>query len=261
MALFSRRPPDSKTVLSILDQLRSKLDSALGDHLTALILHGDFARPRSFVPGQSSIDLLMVLDDVSTDVLNLAVAPLKWARWKLPLSVMTMTELDLNHSCDVFPIRFVEMQENHRLLYGKDVLADLQIADSHLRLRCEQELRNLSTRLRTTYLNNSGSPKALRAAMIDSVGHVLRLLSMALTLKSGVSPDEPHEILQAAQGEFNLPVEVLQATIEARTSNAKGNATTFNAYMKCVQAAARAVDELEVRKSTGDSANSSPPSQ
>jgi len=238
--------PEPNVILQTLDQLREKLTTALNSRLSSLVLFGDFVRPQAFVPGQSKIELLMVLESVSTAVLDLAVEPIEWAKGRIPLSVMTLTKDDLRGSCDVFPIRFVDMREHHRLLAGRDVLADLVIADDHLRLRCEQELKNLMIRMRRTYLQGSRDPRALSAAMANSIGLVLRLLSMALTLKIGMAPDEPDGILSATEEEFGFSTDALRTVWANRTADAGLSEELFDAYMACVQDAAAATDAMEI---------------
>ena len=47
-----------------------------------------------------------------------------------------------------------DMQQDYILLCGQDVMKDLTIKRDHLRLRCEQEIKNLMLRLRSSYLMN-----------------------------------------------------------------------------------------------------------
>ncbi len=153
MQLLSRNQnAEPEKVLRVLETLRDRLQSELGDDLISLSAYGDFVKLGEYDPSRSEVNLMLVLADISTPVLDRIVDAISTAKRKVRLAVMTLTEEDLVQSCDVFPIKFVDMQENHRLICGRDVLSDLKIADDHLRLRCEQELKNLMIRLRAIYL-------------------------------------------------------------------------------------------------------------
>lgn len=252
MGWFSGKPSaDPQQVLRDLEELRGQLKSALGDDLVCLIAYGDIVRPGEYDPRWSQVNLMLVLTDVSTNSLDRIMIPIAAAGRKLRLTVMTLTEDDLVHSCDVFPIKFVDMQEHHRLVYGRDVLAGLKIADDHLRLRCEQELKNLMIRLRYLYLHHDHNTEELRTAMAESVSVLLRLLTIGLTLKTGISPEETDDILSAFCDEFGLDVSVLKTVFDMKHSVSiipKAEVgSVFDEYMKAVHDAATAIDQIEVQ--------------
>lgn len=243
----SEQSATPQKLLKSLEQLRDGLQTALGDRLISLILYGDAARLGDFDPQFSDVSVLQVLSDVSVDTLKLARPSLVRARQQLRLSVMTLTEDDLRRSCDVFPIRFVDMQEHHRLMCGRDVLSSLSIADDHLRLRCEQELKNLMIRQRMVYLRFAEQPEALGKSMAESIGAALRLISVALTLKTGLTPDDHEAVMAAGQEEFGLKTNVLRTILTARKEHRLlTDVRTFDEYMNVIHDAATAVDRLTV---------------
>lgn len=251
MLSFSRsQSTDPKQVLRVLEELRNRLQADLGDGLVSLIAYGDFVRPGEYDPGRSDVNLMLVLADISTPVLDRIADAISAAKRKVRLTLMTLTEQELVQSCDVFPIKFVNMQEHHRLICGRDVLSELKIADDHLRLRCEQELKNLMIRLRASYLNQAKKPAALRTVMTDSVGPLLGLLTIGLTLRTGISPEDADEILAACHEEFGVDVAVLKTVLDVRHSSSELTVaevpTVYNDYMKAVHDAANAIDRMDV---------------
>ncbi len=250
MQLFSRNQNiEPEQVLRVLETLRDRLQSELGDDLISLNAYGDFVKPGEYDPRRSEVNLMLVLADISTPVLDRIVDAISTAKRKVRLGLMILTEEDVVQSCDVFPIKFVDMQEHHRLICGRNVLNDLKIAEDHLRLRCEQKLKNLMIRLRANYLNQAKKPAALRAVMTDSVGPLLRLMAIGLTLKTGISPEETAEVIAACREEFGLDVNVLQTVLDVRHRSSVLPATevptVYNDYMKAVHDAATAIDQLE----------------
>lgn len=234
----------------MLEELRNHLQAELGDGLISLVAYGDFVKPGEYDPRRSNVNLMLVLADISTPMLDRIADTISAAKRKVRLVLMTLTEQDLVQSCDVFPIKFVGMQEHHRLICGRDVLSDLKIANDHVRLRCEQKLKNLMIRLRASYLNQAKKPAALRTVMTDSVGPLLGLLTIGLTLSTGISPEVDDEVLATWHEEFGVDVTVLKTVLDVRDSSSELPAaevpTVYNDYMKAVHDAANAIDRLDV---------------
>lgn len=243
-------------ILESLQELRGRLQRELGDDLAALIVYGDIVRPNQFTPGESPVELLLVLELTSTDVLDRVGPCLGWAQKQFRMSAMTLTEKDLKQSCDVFPIQFLDMKENHRLLCGRDVLEPLEIADYHLRLRCEQELRNLTIRMRRTYLRYSGNSDKLRSEIVSSAKVFVRLLGVAILLKAGFSPDEPDAVITAAADQLGIFTEGLQAVWTNRASRQSFDKSTIDQFMTCLADACQMVDQLDssIPKTNGGTA-------
>jgi hypothetical protein len=229
-----------------LDEFAIHTITSLGEELVSLILFGDLARPGEFDSQRSEINLLLVLRNMSTKLLDSVTPALTTLRKKLHCSVMTLTEDDLRQSCDVFPVRFVDMQEHHRLLYGKDVLSTLTISDTHLRLRCEQELKNLMIRLRLRYLTEAGNERKLNDVLQENARGVLRLLAVALSLKTEFTPEDEQELLQACEQQFDLQCDVLRTLLHANAhSPADTTVDLYDQFMALVHDAAIAVDRLD----------------
>ncbi|MEM0476757.1 MAG: hypothetical protein QW367_03980, partial [Candidatus Aenigmatarchaeota archaeon] len=51
------------------------------------------------------------------------------------------TEEELNNSLDTFPIEILDIKERGKLLYGEDILKNVEIEEKHLRNQIERELK------------------------------------------------------------------------------------------------------------------------
>ena len=118
------------------------LQQALGDQLVSIALYGGLARGE-YAATTSDVNIMVVLRDVSIGLLDRIAESVEQGRRVFRLAVLVLSEEDLRRSTDVFPVKFLDMQRRHRILYGRDVFADLTVSREHLRLRCEQELKNL----------------------------------------------------------------------------------------------------------------------
>jgi hypothetical protein len=130
-----------------LIKLSKKLQSVLGDELVAVFCYQ--------VSSNSVTNLLIVLKSMNDKNLTLMKPAIQETSINSSFGVITLTKEELKQSADVFPIKFRTIQKHGRVLCGENCLEFLEIKDSHLRLRCEQELRNLSLRLRQSYLKRN----------------------------------------------------------------------------------------------------------
>jgi hypothetical protein len=250
MSIFSRRrsrAPDH--IRRTLLQLREALAASLEGNLTALIVYGDYLKPELFDGEHSQVNLMIVLREIDCSSLDRMTAPINTAERQIPLTTMTMTADDIRTSCDVFPIKFHDMQLHHRLLYGEDVLSGLEISSDHLRLRCEQELKNMMIRLRAIYLHQSRNDKLLLQTLADTSHKFLRCLNACLTAKSAVIPEGAADLIEAFGTEFGLDTtvvpEVLDLCKSRRSLPTLELKQVFDQLMRLIHDAAQAVDQLE----------------
>ena len=238
-----------ETVRAPLTALCGRLEDALGDSLVSVILYGDIVKGDDAATDESDIAIMIVLKDVRVETLDHAVAPIKKGPRTIHLRPFVVSEEDLKSSTDVFPIKFLDMQKHHRLLCGKDVLADLSISHEHLRLRCEQEIKNVLLRLRNVYLRHRLHGDGLHDALTRASAAFLNSLSAALVLKTGESPTLKREIAAAAVKEFDLDATTLADVLDLRERKSKSRngelRALYGAFMSVVQKAAHAVDQLE----------------
>jgi hypothetical protein len=181
---------------------------ALDGSLQAVVLFGGLAKDE-FVPEQSDVNILIILRTVEVAVLD-RVAPLvRRGQLEFGLSAMLMTEADLRDSADIFPIKFLDMQRCHKVLWGEDPFTKVKVTHDNLRLRCEQELRNLSLRLRQNYIQRVDRPELLQAALNHAISSLLVNVGVLLELKTGKPVETKHEAL-ARVAELGLPIDPIR---------------------------------------------------
>ncbi len=99
------------------------------DNVISLYLYGSYAVGDQ-VEGLSSYDLLLILKNYEFS---------RELSLKYPPFIFTREEL-LN-SLDTFPIEILDIKERGRLLYGEDILKDVELNDVFLRSQVERELK------------------------------------------------------------------------------------------------------------------------
>ena len=83
------------------------------------------------------------------------------------------------------------------LLCGQDVMKDLTIKRDHLRLRYEQEIKNLMLRLRSSYLMNLDLKGGITRVMLRPCYTLLRSLDILAELKTVKTLRKANQILSA----------------------------------------------------------------
>ncbi len=229
-----------------LDAFAARLAESLGGELVAVVLYGSLVRG-DFVAGKSDANVLVVVGRISVAVLDNVGGALNAAGAGVRVSPLVMTEADLCSSTDVFPIKFLDMQRRHLLLAGRDVLADLHIADDHLRLRCEQELKNLMLRLRRFYLNRRHRPELVEATLVRGAASLLNALRVLLELRGHPPAVRYGEVAAAAAQAFGLDGDLLRALLEVRAGSSQPDRgrllEMYDRFMPLVERAASLADE------------------
>ena len=128
-----------KKIKAILGIYIQRLQDIYKDNLISVILYGS-AASGEFVDRHSNLNLLVVLKN--TDLANLKSVSGLIRRFQFrTVRPIFFTEDYIINSTDTFPIEFMDMQENYAVLYGRDVLKNINIDMKNLRFQCEHELK------------------------------------------------------------------------------------------------------------------------
>jgi predicted nucleotidyltransferase len=228
-----------------LEQFSRALQDALGADLVSLLLYGGLAKGE-YAPESSDVNVLIVLRAISVDVLDRAAGPIQRAVRRFGLAPMLVTESDLRRSTDVFPTKFLDMQRHHKRLLGKDVLADLVIDRTHLRLRCEQEIKNLMLRLRLFYVQRAGRPEQIERALIAATSSFLVDLSTLLSLKTGATPTTKPQIAAEASRQLGVDAATLRDLLALKEGGLRLEPAALNElYARLMDAVARAAEVVD----------------
>lgn len=225
-----------------LNSFSEGLAETLGSKLVSIVAYGAAVREAGGVPS-----LMVVVESVDPGLLGQIGERLTQARKQGPLALMILTEAELAQSTDVFPIKFLGIQRLHKILHGKDVVDGLKVQTTHLRLRCEQELKNLALRLRQQYLQRAQFVDSLMTTLVGARVVLLDNLGILAELKDKGVP-ETNEVLRLAE-EWGLETDVLmevQALASGSTSAPELPAiqSLYGRFMKFTDQAALLADQL-----------------
>src|ERR1019366_844822 len=152
----------------VLTQLVEKLQKAFGDRLVSVVLYGS-AAAGDHHPRFSDYNVLCVLSEITSRQLAAGEAIFRWWREQGSPSPLLLTEQELVNSADCFAIEFHDIQRQHCLLHGKDVITSLLFEDHFYRAQVEHDLRAKLLRVRQKAVGMLSNPNLLRRMLLDSV--------------------------------------------------------------------------------------------
>jgi hypothetical protein len=177
----------------ILEQFVDGLKEAYGTNIRSLVLYGSKASGED-TRAHSDYNILMILETVTFAHLKMDGIMKKWVKQGNPPPLIFSREL-FQSSTDIFPIEFLDMKDNHKILLGEDPFTDLKIDLKHLRHECEFELTGKLLKLRQAFMPVVGKQKRVRELLLASLSpvqvvlrHVLRLYNETPPAMKGEAP-------------------------------------------------------------------------
>jgi predicted nucleotidyltransferase len=226
------------------------LQATHGRNLASVILYGS-AAASDFVKNHSDYNLLIALHEITPRELRNAQAPMReWNRLGHPIPVY-FTVGELESAADVFPIEFRQMERARKVLYGKDVLANISISNENLRHQTEYELRSKLILLRRHYIPVSTSVSGLTNLMAESLASFAVLFRAVLLLRGVEPPVGKHKTVALTAQHLQIDGAVFEKIFNIRENNfapkldeASAN-QIFADYMAQIEKVISAVDNLK----------------
>lgn len=186
-----------------LTELVSRLKEASGKNLESVILYGSAARG-DFRPGASDLNILCSVTVINLSELQRLAPVVSWWTREMnePAPLFFLTE-ELRRSTDVFAIESLDIKRSHRVLFGKDVVADLEVPMNLHRVEVEHELRQLLLKLRQHVLHAGHNEMEFNAVMkrtISSAVILLRHTLLAFGEEPPLATTELFSRIEAATG-------------------------------------------------------------
>jgi predicted nucleotidyltransferase len=233
------------------EQLADRLRRDAGAQLKAVVLYGS-AAAGDHAGKRSDFNVLVVMEALGMAQLKaISGTAAQWHKEGNPPPLLFTLER-LRQSADVFPIELLDMRQSHRVLYGEDVLRDMDLTAANLRVEIEHELRGKLIQLRENFLLTEGKPRRIVDLMIESLSAFLVLFRAALRLYEPDVPARKLEALEALARHIALDTSVF-TTISALKQGSKRAREVdaeelFGRYLAAVESIVDAVDAY-IRKS------------
>ena len=168
-------------VQQLLQRYVKETTALLGSQLEGIVLYGSAVRGE-FLPGRSNINLLLMVSGYDREGLKrYAKTHKRWSREQFVVPLV-LTEPELTRPGLVFPLEYLEIQEQHRVLWGRDPFIGLHIDRTHLAYQVRQGLHGNLVRLRQRFIEGGGTEEAIAMLLPLSLTALLPCLQRSATI-------------------------------------------------------------------------------
>lgn len=198
-----------------LAEMTERLKQAAGANLRAVVLYGSAAGGR-FEQGHSDLNLLCILDRLDAAALAALAPAVKWWTKKRQPPPLVFTFAELRQSADIFAIEMLDIKSRHRLLYGEDCFAGIEVPLDLHRIQLEHELRTKLIRFREAYIEVAENDKRLLRLMTASLSSFLTLFRHALIAFGEAPPPHREEVLDRLATRLGADLSAFRSVLEVR---------------------------------------------
>jgi hypothetical protein len=232
----------------VLDLLVEKLAKAFEDRLVSVVLYGS-AAAGDYDAKFSDYNILCVLTEVTPAELHASGATFRWWRNLGSPAPLLLSEAELTASTDCFAIEFQDIQRQHRLLHGRDVVSGLRVGRVFYRAQVEHDLRAKMLRFRQKATGMLSEADLLRRLLLDSVSTFCVLFRHALVLHDLEPPSTKRQVVAGAAAKFGIDATPFEKLLDIREGRIKPGAVEpvalLGSYLQSISIVINAVDRLE----------------
>ncbi|MEN6620411.1 MAG: hypothetical protein ABFD50_02515 [Smithella sp.] len=217
--------------------------------LVSLIIYGSAAAGH-YIRGKSDINLLIVLTPAGLDKFSNVLDTVKSWRKRNVAIPLIMTKNFIETALDSYPIEFLGMKNSHVLIYGENVLAELNVKLDDLRLQIEREMRGKLLLLRKGFFEAEGKSKKLRLVISKSLTAFMAIFNALLYLKHGKMYQGRREIIKEMEKTFTIDPLVFMYCADIREGKDRFSGTEivdiYRKYLQEINKICGIVDQLLV---------------
>ena len=170
--LIEGLPDDTQ---KLLQTYVKEVTGTFGGQMEGLLLYGSAVRGE-FIPGRSNLNILLLVSSYDSAVLKqYSALHRRWSKEQIMVPLF-LTEEELHLSAAVFPLEFLEIQEQHRVLGGRDPFIGFHVKTDRLRDAVVQGFASHLLRLRQRYVEGGGGAEATTILLLLSITSMLPLL-------------------------------------------------------------------------------------
>jgi hypothetical protein len=190
------------------------------------------------------VDLVVVLGEANAAALTSIAEPLHSAWRECRVEPLILASKEISSAADAFATKFYDIRSYHVVLLGEDVFSSLVIQREDLRRRLEQELWNLSFRLRRRFVALYDSPVELLAALRQIARPLAICLETMLRLQNEPIPDDDRTaaIFDLAAAKFELDRETLRLVAQLRQQKSPDGVEPVQLFQKLMAVVSRVAE-------------------
>jgi len=192
-----------KNKKEIFNELTKNYIELLDKSLVSIYVYGSSITP-DFDPQTSDINVSLIVKDLKLDNIIPSKKLINKFKKKGVSTPLFLSEEYINRSLDSYPIEFLDIKSNNKLLYGKDIFSGIFLDPKHLRLQAERELKGKLLLLRLAFLENIQKKKYILPVIKKSIKSIIPILKSILKISHNEIPLTSAEIIEDIQIKLNI---------------------------------------------------------
>ncbi len=218
--------------------------AALTDHLEGLLIYGSAVRGE-FLPGRSNLNMLLVLTGHDAAVLKRYEGVHKrWSKEGVVIPLF-LTDQDVKALSPLFPIEFLEIQEHHRVLGGRDPFVGFHVDTRRLKDAVLQGLAGHVLRLRQRFAEAGGANEAVTILLPLAVTSTIPLLRGVQRMQGWPIMAQSDAVIKDIADRFQVDMQGFQEALLLKrgqiTPGPSEIPRVFDRYLQAAAAVAGAV--------------------
>ena len=186
------------------------------NQIRSILIYGS-ATGRNYLPNHSDINLVIIFNEVGFNHLNKALKVVaKGIKQRIP-ALLFLTKDYITSSLDVFPVEFLDIKENHVLIFGEDFFSSLNIPSENLRLFCEHEIKGKLIRIRQAYLERGLKGFMVEALLKESLRTLIPIFRNLIRLKNQSVELDKERVIFDLSRIYHLEAQVFLEILKSRT--------------------------------------------
>jgi hypothetical protein len=230
----------------VLKKLVDELKGAAGANLKSVVLYGSKVSGE-FHARHSDVNTLCVVERGGAAELSELRPAVTWWMRQGHAAPLVFTEEELHRAADIFAIELLDIKAHHRVLFGEDLFAHLDVPMTLHRGQVERELRTNALRLRQTILTTSNGEDYLRL-MTSSISSFAALFRHALLALGEKPPEDKRSAIERMAALVGADAKPFETVLDVREGKLRESQVdvpaTLRGYLALVE---RVTDEVDRR--------------
>jgi predicted nucleotidyltransferase len=228
----------------LLNTYVKDVKALFADQLEGVLLYGSAVRGE-FLPGRSNLNLLLLVSSYDQALLKgYEAIHRRWSKEQI-VAPLFLTEAELRSSASVFPLEYLEIQEQHRVLGGRDPFVGFHIEAHRLATEVQQGLMAAVLRLRQRYVEGNATEEAALILLPLSITSLLPLLRGIQRMQGRAVKFQSEELIKDVEEQLKLDLRGLHDALLLKrgqiTPGPKEIPRLFERYLHTVTALANSV--------------------
>ena len=162
--------------------------------------------------------------------------------------LILFTKEELIRGADVFPVEFLNIRHDYKILHGEDILKDIKISRKNLRLQLEFEFRSKLIHLRSEYLlSRDRELEYLILSAVPALAPIMGGLGYLKDLKHG----DTREMFDIVSSGYGIDVSILKEIYDIRQGKVKfkkDKEQYVNELINVLSGIGKLIDEIKVNE-------------